>query len=301
MSETPETPETPVAPEPPVIEIEQLSVAPARRPDARLLNEISLHAARLETVGIVGVSGCGKSVLASAILGLLRTPPLRVEGSIKLSGRELVGMREADLRALRGSEASLIVSNARLRLNPLLPVGEQLVRAIRQKRPISKADAAAEARGLMQSVGIGDPERRMRALPSELSGGMCQRIVIAMGICNQPSLIVADEPTSGLDVTIQTQVLTLIRGVIHRVSAAMILMTRDLGVVAHFCDRVIVMEHGRIVEEAPVRDFFRDPKHPHSRMLLDAAFASRGAAEVAAEAAAAVAAAATAATETGSA
>jgi ABC-type dipeptide/oligopeptide/nickel transport system ATPase component len=242
----------------------------------RLLSDVSLDAARLETVGVVGVSGCGKSVLASAILGLLRTPPLAVEGSIKLSGKELIGMQDSELRSLRGSEASLIVSNARLRLNPLLPVGEQVIRAIREKRPVSKEDAANEARALLESVGIGDPDRRMRALPSELSGGMCQRIVIAMGICNQPSLIVADEPTSGLDVTIQTQVLTLIRDLIRQGAAAMLLMTRDLGVVAHFCDRVIVMEKGRIVEQAGVREFFNDPKHPHSQMLLDAAFASRG-------------------------
>jgi ABC-type dipeptide/oligopeptide/nickel transport system ATPase component len=129
---------------------------------------------------------------------------------------------------------------------------------------------------LLQQVGIADPDRRMRALPSELSGGMCQRVVIAMGICNQPSLIIADEPTSGLDVTIQTQVLKLIRELIGRVGAAMLLMTRDLGVVAHFCDRVVVLEKGRVVESAPVREFFYRPQHPHSKLLLDAAFASRG-------------------------
>ena len=260
----------------PVLEIASLSVGLGPGESAPLLSEISLHAARLETVGVVGVSGCGKSVLASAVLGLLRTPPLEVQGSIRLNGGELVGKSEAELRRLRGSEVSLIVSNARSRLNPLIPVGEQLGRAIRAKRRVSKREAAAEARELLESVGIGDPDRRMRALPSELSGGMCQRIVIAMGICNQPSLIIADEPTSGLDVTIQTQVLTLIRELIGRVGAAMLLMTRDLGVVAHFCDRVVVLQKGRVVESAPVREFFYRPQHDHSRLLLDAAFASRG-------------------------
>lgn len=260
----------------PVLEIAGLSVDAPRSGHPALLADVSLRASRLETVGVVGVSGCGKSVLASAILGLLRTPPLEIRGSIELLGQELVGKSEQELRRLRGSDVSLIVSNARSRLNPLLPVGEQLVRSIREKRPVSKAEAAVEARGLLESVGIGDPDRRMRALPSELSGGMCQRIVIAMGICNQPSLIVADEPTSGLDVTIQTQVLTLIRDILGRVGAAMVLMTRDLGVVAHYCDRVVVLEHGRIVEAAAVREFFHNPQHPHSQMLLEAAFASRG-------------------------
>lgn len=262
----------------PVLEIDALSVdLPLHGKRVPLLSDISLQEARLETVGVVGVSGCGKSVLASAILGLLRTPPLEVRGSIRLNGDDLVGMPEEELRKRRGSEVSLIVSNARSRLNPLIPVGEQLVRAIREKRPVPKEEAAAEARALLESVGIGDPDRRMRALPSELSGGMCQRIVIAMGICNQPSLIIADEPTSGLDVTIQTQVLTLINEIMARVNAAMLLMTRDLGVVAHFCDRVVVLEKGRVVEAARVREFFYRPQHEHSRRLLDAAFASRGA------------------------
>ena len=259
-----------------VLEIKGLTVDAPRSTHGSLLADVSLRAARLETVGVVGISGCGKSVLASAILGLLRTPPLTVSGSIELLGQELIGKPEQELRRLRGSDVSLIVSNARSRLNPLLPVGEQLVRSIRAKRDVSKGEAAIEARGLLESVGIGDPDRRMRALPSELSGGMCQRIVIAMGICNQPSLIVADEPTSGLDVTIQTQVLTLIRDILGRVGAAMVLMTRDLGVVAHYCDRVVVLEHGRIVEAASVREFFHNPQHPHSHMLLEAAFASRG-------------------------
>src|SRR5262249_14521079 len=261
----------------PILAIESLSVELEQRGRrVPLLSDVSLQARRLETVGIVGVSGCGKSLLASAILGLLRTPPVHVAGSVELNGIELVGRSEAELRKLRGNEMSLIVSNARSRLNPLIPVGEQIVRAIREKRPVPSDQAAAEARSLLESVGIGDPERRMKALPSELSGGMCQRVVIAMGICNEPSLIIADEPTSGLDVTIQTQVLRLIRELIGRVGAAMLLMTRDLGVVAHFCDRVVVLEKGRVVESSSVREFFYHPQHPHSRLLLDAAFASRG-------------------------
>lgn len=240
-----------------------------------LLTDVTLSVAKREIVGVVGISGSGKSLLAAAILGVLDASHVQVTGSVKVNGIEMVGEPESALRKRRGSEIGFIVSNARARLNPLMSVGEQLVIAMREKRALSKTQAFAEARALLEAVGIGDPDRRMKALPSELSGGMCQRVVIAIGICNEPSLIIADEPTSGLDVTIQTQVLTLIREITTRRDAGMLLMTRDLGVVAHFCDRVIVLQAGRIVEASGIREFFANPQHEHSSFLLRAAFAAR--------------------------
>lgn len=263
----------------PILRVTGLSVSRRDREGAAtpLLSRIEVSVRRREIVGVVGVSGSGKSLMTMAILGLLPVPPLELSGSILLNGDELLGMSEANLWRRRGSQMSLIVSNARSRLNPLLPVGEQIALAIREKRDVSQTQARTEALALLTSVGMADPSRRMRALPFELSGGMCQRVVIAMGICNEPSLMIADEPTSGLDVTIQTQVLVLIREIIERREAGMLLMTRDLGVVAHFCDRVVVLQSGRVAEAASVREFFRHPQHPHSRFLLDAAFGARAA------------------------
>lgn len=262
-----------------VLEIKDLSVTFRTRAYSgqKALNGLSLQVTRKQILGVVGVSGSGKSVLASAILGMLKSPPAEVSGSIKINGREIVGQSEDELRPRRGKDVSLILSNARFRLNPLLPVGEQIARAILAKRSIGKRAAHAQAVHLLEQVGIPDPSLRARALPHELSGGMCQRVVIAIGICNEPSLIIADEPTSGLDVTIQAQVLLLIKEILARRDSGMLMMTRDLGIVAHFCEHVVVLQEGHIVESAPVRDFFYRPQHEHSMMLLDAAFASRGA------------------------
>lgn len=265
--------------EAPVFEMKTVSVSVVGRRGGqgdRLLSDVALSVEKGAMVGVVGVSGSGKSLLASAALGLLRTPPFDVSGSITLKGEELIGMSETQLRQRRGNAISLILSDARSRLNPLLPIGEQIIRAIREKRQVSHHAAEVEARRLIESVGIGDPDRRMNALPSELSGGMCQRVVIAVGICNEPSMIIADEPTSGLDVTIQMQVLKLIRDLVGRRETGMLLMTRDLGVVANFCDHAVVLQQGRVVESRPVHEFFAEPEHQHSRFLLAAAFASRG-------------------------
>ncbi len=262
-----------------ILEVKDLGVTFATRTmgDVKALTNINLSVAERQIVGVVGISGSGKSVLASAIMGLLKQPPAKVTGSIKINGTEVIGQSEEELRYRRGRDMSLILSNARARLNPLISVGSQIGIAIRAKnKNMSKQEAEERAIQLLESVGIPDPKMRYRALPHELSGGMCQRVVIAIGICNEPKLIIADEPTSGLDVTIQTQVLLLIKDILARRDSGMLLMTRDLGIVAHFCDHVVVLEKGLIVETAPVRDFFYQPKHDHSKMLLEAAFAAKG-------------------------
>jgi oligopeptide/dipeptide ABC transporter ATP-binding protein len=262
-----------------ILTVEQLSVGfrEGREPNSEVIRNLSLTVAGQEVLGVVGASGSGKSILARSVLGLVRTPPGVVRGSIRLHGQEMVGLSESAVSRLRGQQMSLIVSNARARLNPLISVGDQVARAVRGGRHLGNSEARVEALHLLEAVGMPDPRRRFHALPEELSGGMCQRVVIALGIANEPRLIVADEPTNGLDVTVQAQVLKLIREIMSRRDAGMLLMTRDMGVVAHYCDRVAVLDHGEIVEVADVASFFRAPQHARSRALLDAAFASRGA------------------------
>lgn len=229
-----------------------------------------------EMLGIVGQSGAGKSVLARCLMGLVR-PPGRIErGSIRFQGRELVGMSDAELNGLRGAEMAIIVSNPRSRLNPLLPVGQQVADVIRAKQPLSKAAASELAVNLFRSVAIADPQRVARLLPDELSGGMCQRVIIAIALSNSPRLLIADEPTAGLDVTVAMQVLQLMERLVSDTGTALILMTRDLGVVAHFSERVVVLQKGTIAEDRGVQEFFEHPRHPHSKALLESAFASRG-------------------------
>lgn len=242
----------------------------------RALDKVSLAMREGETVGVVGTSGSGKTVLARSIMGLVRQPGYIEGGSIRFRGRDLLSMPESALNELRGKEIALIASSPRSRLNPLLDVGKQLANVIRAHQTLSKRQAFDRAVELLASVAIADPERVARMLPHELSGGMCQRVIIAMALSNSPRLIVADEPTAGLDVTVQAQVLELIAKLVHETGTALLLMTRDLGIVAHYCQRVAVLMEGLIIEERPTKDFFSRPQQPHSEMLLEAAFAARG-------------------------
>ena len=242
----------------------------------KALDDVSLMLHEGETLGIVGRSGSGKSVLARSISGLIDPPGRIVDGEIRFKGRNLIGMPEGELNQIRGSEVSLIVAPARSRLNPLLAVGNQLANVIQAKQDVLKKEAREKAVDLLASVRMTDPKRVAKMLPSELSGGMCQRVIIAMALANSPSLILADEPISGLDVTVQLQVLELMMELVEQHGAALLLMTRDLGVVAHYAQRVIVLMEGRIVEEQETRLFFSDPKHPHGKALLAAAFAAKG-------------------------
>jgi ABC-type dipeptide/oligopeptide/nickel transport system ATPase component len=244
--------------------------------ETRALDGVSVALGQGETLGVVGRTGAGKSVLARSIMGLVGHPGYIAGGRIRFRGEDLLTLPEDRLNAMRGKELALIVSNPRARLNPLINVGTQLANVITAKQKLSKKAASDRAIELLASVAIADPARVARSLPHELSGGMCQRVIIMMALANAPRLLIADEPTAGLDVTVQTQVLELMMGLVQDQGTALLLMTRDLGIVAHFCQRVAVLMEGKIIEDRPVRAFFADPQHSHSAYLLEAAFAARG-------------------------
>lgn len=229
-----------------------------------------------ETLGVVGVSGSGKSVLARSIMGLVREPGRVVGGRVSLLNENLLDASPSRLNSLRGRELSLIVSNPKSRLNPLISVGTQVANVLMAKQALGRRAAHERAVELFKAVAIGDPARVAKSLPHELSGGMCQRVIIVMALANSPRLLLADEPTAGLDVTVQSQVLELMMNLVHDTRSALLLMTRDLGIIAHYAERVAVLSKGKIIEEQPVREFFENPIHPHSVQLLDAAFAARG-------------------------
>lgn len=243
---------------------------------AKALDGVSLSARKAATLGVVGASGSGKTVLARSIMGLVREPGRIVAGRIDLLNHNLLEATPAQLTALRGRVMSLIVSNPRSRLNPVLSVGTQIANVLRAKQQLTRRNAFERAIELLSSVAIGDPARVARSLPHELSGGMCQRVVIVMALANSPTLLLADEPTAGLDVTVQRQVLELMMKLVNDMQSALVLMTRDLGIIGHYADRVAVLSEGKIVEERPVAEFFADPKHPRSVRLLESAFAARG-------------------------
>jgi oligopeptide/dipeptide ABC transporter ATP-binding protein len=242
---------------------------------ARILDDVGFALGAGETLGVVGESGSGKTVLIRAVLGLLQ-PPWHVEdGSVRLNGDDLLRRSEEELVRLRGKELALTSPEPRKHLNPLLRVGEQLVTVLRAHAAIPHREARERALLLLRQVGIPDPERRAYAYPHELSGGMCQRVIIAMALAHSPKLILADEPTAGLDVTISRQILDLMQQLVRQSRSSLILVSRDLGVVAHYCERVAVMHAGRIVEIGDVPRFFEAAVHPYSRNLLRAAAAAR--------------------------
>ncbi|HEY0246919.1 MAG TPA: ABC transporter ATP-binding protein [Gryllotalpicola sp.] len=221
-----------------------------------------------EVVGVVGESGSGKTTVGLASLGLLPAGAT-VGGSIRFDGTEIVGAKESTLRPLRGRSLSTIVQNPATALNPAFSIGSQLTALLRTHRRLSKAEAHREAVQWLDKVGFLDPESRMQAYPHQLSGGMNQRVVIAMALSLSPRLVIADEPTSALDVTVQAAILTLLRSLIQDSGSSMLMITHDLGVVAQMCSRVVVMNAGRIVETGTVREIFTTPRDPYTRNLLD--------------------------------
>lgn len=243
---------------------------------AWVINGVDLSLERGEILGIVGEAGTGKSVLIRAILKLVRPPGRVVKGEVIFEGANLLRKSEEEMRSIRGRDISLMVPGARSHLNPLAKVGNLIADVVVAHKAVSRAQALEQAQSLLSAVGIPDPERRMRCYPHELSGGMCQRVVVATALANSPKLLLADEPTSDLDVTIQLQVLDLLQDLIRDFGSACILVTRDLSIVAHYCDRVAVIYAGQIAETAPVRDFFAQATHPYSVALLRAALAARG-------------------------
>ena len=230
---------------------------------------ISFSLAPGETLGIVGESGCGKSVTSLSIMRLVPNPPGRITaGEIRLEGRNLLDLPESDMRAVRGDDIAMIFQEPMTSLIPVQTVGDQIIEAVQLHRSLSAAAARARALEMLQLVKIPSPETRLDEYPHQLSGGMRQRVMIAMALACDPKLLIADEPTTALDVTIQAQILDLLRDLRERTGAAIMLITHDLGVVAELAHRVIVMYAGRIVEEAPVGLLFSDPQHPYTLGLL---------------------------------
>ncbi|HEX7120221.1 MAG TPA: ABC transporter ATP-binding protein [Longimicrobiales bacterium] len=239
---------------------------------ARAVDGVSFEVEKGEVLGIVGESGSGKSVTSLSLMRLVPQPPGRIQpgSSIRFRGAELLELPEEEMRRIRGNDIAMIFQEPMTSLNPVYPVGDQIAEALRHHRGMGARDARARAVELLRLVGIADPERRADAYPHQLSGGMRQRVMIAMAISCEPELLIADEPTTALDVTIQAQILELLAELRERLGMAMILITHDLGVVAEVCDRVIVMYAGQVMERADVDALFRDPRHPYTEGLLKA-------------------------------
>jgi peptide/nickel transport system ATP-binding protein len=255
-----------------LLEVKNLSVNFGTGDDAvRAVRNVSFEIKRGETLAVVGESGSGKSVTALSILQLLPYPMANhPSGSIRFQGRELVGAPPRDLLDVRGNRISMIFQEPMTSLNPLFTIGHQITETLRKHTAISRKGARERALELLTLVRIADPERRLGEYPHQLSGGMCQRAMIAMAIACEPKILIADEPTTALDVTIQAEILDLLRDIRDRLGMAVILITHNLGVVADIADRVLVMYAGRKIEEGPVDELFRSPRHPYTGGLLAA-------------------------------
>ena len=235
----------------------------------RAVDGVSFDVMPGETLAIVGESGCGKSVTSMSILRLLPMPPARIaDGRIEFDGRNLLELSEPQMREVRGNAISMIFQEPMTSLNPVLTIGRQISEALVLHRGMSQKQAMARAVEMLRKVHIPEAERRVTQYPHELSGGMRQRVMIAMALACGPRLLIADEPTTALDVTIQAQILELMRELHRETGAAIILITHDLGVVAEMAQRVVVMYAGRKVEEAPIEELFASPRHPYTRGLL---------------------------------
>ncbi len=243
-----------------------------RTPDGvnRAVDGISFAVEAGETVAIVGESGCGKSVTANSILRLVPQPPGKIGGAIRFQGRDLLKLSERAMREVRGNDISMVFQEPMTSLNPVLTIGRQIAEPLRLHQGLSRESVEQRVVEMLGLVGIAEPRRRAREYPHQLSGGMRQRVMIAIALACRPKLLIADEPTTALDVTIQAQILSLMADLKQRFGSAIILITHDLGVVAEIARRVMVMYAGRKVEEAPVAELFRSPRHPYTRGLLSA-------------------------------
>ena len=234
----------------------------------RAVTGVDLHVNRGEILGLVGESGCGKSVTSLSLMRLIARPGRIEAGEVIFDGTDLLKLPEKRMREIRGNRVSMIFQQPTSSLNPVYSVGHQLGEVLELHRNMKKRAARDRSLELLRMVGIPDPKRRLSAYPHELSGGMAQRVMIAMALACEPELLIADEPTTALDVTIQAQILDLMRGLQADTGTAIILITHDLGVVAEMCDRVAVMYAGEIVEQASVQNLFADPQHPYTRGLI---------------------------------
>ncbi|MFO7172862.1 MAG: ABC transporter ATP-binding protein [Bacillota bacterium] len=237
--------------------------------EVKAVRGVSFTVGRGEAVAIVGESGCGKSVTTASIMRLIPDPPGKIKsGQILFDGRDLLQLSEKEMERVRGNEIGMIFQDPMTSLNPVLTIGLQLTEAIERHQGLSKAQARERAVEMLRLVGIPQPEKRLSAYPHQFSGGMRQRVMIAMAISCNPKLLIADEPTTALDVTIQAQILDVLKNLKRQLDTAIILITHDLGVVAGLADRVIVMYAGQVVEEAPVRELYANPQHPYTLGLL---------------------------------
>lgn len=238
--------------------------------EVQAVRGVSLDLYKGETVAIVGESGCGKSVTANAIMGLIPQPPGRIKaGKVVFKGRDLTKLRKAELRKIQGVDISMIFQDPMTALNPTLRIGEQLTEGLRTHRKISKSEAKKKAIEMLDLVGISNPEERLKQYPHQFSGGMRQRIVIAIALICEPELLIADEPTTALDVTIQAQILELFEEIQAKTGVSIILITHDLGVVAKIADRIAVMYAGKVIEVGDKREIFYTPQHPYTQGLLN--------------------------------
>jgi peptide/nickel transport system ATP-binding protein len=251
------------------LEIRDLSLSFATRAgNVRILDRVCLSVGRDEMVGLVGESGSGKTVSALATVGFL-PPAAHVEsGQILFEGTDILRLDRAAMRAIRGRRVAMVFQSSRGALNPLIRIGEQLSRVYRLQEGLSPARAREEAVAMLRRVGIADAERRVRAYPHQISGGMAQRVLLAMMLACKPALLIADEPTTGLDVTIQAQIFELLKDIRARSGASVLLITHDLGVVAETCSRMVVMYAGQVMETGDCVSIFARPRHPYTRHLL---------------------------------
>ena len=255
--------------QPPLLSVEDLSVEfRTREGVVRALDRVGFTVGKGETVGIVGESGSGKSVTALAVMGILHPAARVTRGRAVFGGLDLVAASERQRQDYRGRELSMIFQSPRTALNPIRPVGKQLVDVLLRHANLARGKARARAVELLARVQIPDAERRFHAYPFELSGGMCQRVMIALAIACAPALLIADEPTTGLDVTTQTGILDLLDDLRRTARMAMILITHDLGLAAERCDRIVVMHAGHVVEAAPTQVLFGSPRHPYTARLI---------------------------------
>jgi peptide/nickel transport system ATP-binding protein len=254
-----------------LLEVENLQVHFRGRDGVkRAVDGLSFHVEQGETLAIVGESGCGKSVTSMSLLRLIPPRTGRIAGAIRFLGQDLLNTSPRDLQRIRGNQISMIFQEPMTSLNPLLTIGRQIAETVRLHQGLDRQASHARAIEMLTLVGIPEPQRRVREYPHQLSGGMRQRVMIAIALACDPRLLIADEPTTALDVTIQAQILGLMRSLKEKTGAAIILITHDLGVVAETAQRVMVMYAGRKVEEAPARELFARPLHPYTRGLLGA-------------------------------
>ena len=254
----------------PVLEVNDLTVTfKTKYGSAAAVSGVSFALAKGEKLGLVGESGSGKSVTSKSILRLLPSPPAQIRGSIKLDGEELLTKSEQEMCHCRGNRISMIFQEPMVSLNPLYTIGNQLGEVVRLHKKVSRAEADKQVIEMLRTVGIPSPETRLKQYPFELSGGMRQRVMIAMALLCDPEVLIADEPTTALDVTIQAQILDLLKELNRKMGTSIILITHDLGVIASMVDTVAVMYCGHIVEKAPVRQLFHDPLHPYTKGLLN--------------------------------